>query len=75
LPDQPGSSPAKQFQAFEGYPEKGEMSNAERVRLLDLAQRLAAILDQVPTSPESTAMPPKRFTGMRLPELRVTPTL
>jgi peptidoglycan hydrolase-like protein with peptidoglycan-binding domain len=49
----PGTRAAiRQFEAFEGLPEKGELSNEERTRLLDLAQRLAAILDQAPTSPD-----------------------
>jgi peptidoglycan hydrolase-like protein with peptidoglycan-binding domain len=48
----PGTRSAlKQFQSFEGMAETGMLSNAERVTLLDMAQRLAALLDQASVSP------------------------
>jgi peptidoglycan hydrolase-like protein with peptidoglycan-binding domain len=44
-------SAIKQFQSFEGAAETGVLSNAERATLLDMAQRLAALLDQAAASP------------------------
>jgi peptidoglycan hydrolase-like protein with peptidoglycan-binding domain len=52
----PGTRAAiTEFEAFEGFPESGTLSNAERQRLFDLAQFLAAIVDQAPVSPQGIA--------------------
>jgi peptidoglycan hydrolase-like protein with peptidoglycan-binding domain len=52
----PGTRAAiKEFESFEGFPESGTLSDAERQRLFDLAQFLAAIVDQAPASPEGVA--------------------
>jgi uncharacterized protein len=52
----PGTRAAvKQFQSFEGSPETGALSEAERRTLLDMAQRLAAQLDQASVSPEGVS--------------------
>ena len=49
----PGTRAAiRQFQAFEGMPGTGQLSDDERRQLLDMAQALAGILDQAPISPE-----------------------
>jgi len=42
----------KEYQAFEGDSETGILTEAERHRLLELAQRLAVLLDQPASSPE-----------------------
>jgi hypothetical protein len=48
----PGTRSAiKQFQSFEGNPETGTLSGAERRTLLDMSQRLTALLDQPSVSP------------------------
>jgi hypothetical protein len=41
----------KQFQSFEGMPETGFLTDGERKILIEMAQRLAAILDQPASSP------------------------
>ena len=62
----PGTHAAiRQFEAFEGFPDTDTLSDAERQRLLDMAQRLAALLDQGPTSPEGVAA-----AAVRSPEAR-----
>jgi uncharacterized protein len=52
----PGTYAAiKEFNAFEGFPESDTLSDAQRQRLLDLAEFLAAIVDQAAASPEGVA--------------------
>jgi hypothetical protein len=45
----------KQFQAFDGDPETGMLTEPEHQALLQRAQRVAALLDQPTTSPEGVA--------------------
>jgi len=45
----------KQFQSFEGVPDTGTLSDDERKRLIDMAQRLSLLLDQPPSSPQGVA--------------------
>src|ERR1700687_3997405 len=62
----PGTYAAiKEFEAFEGFPDSATLSDAQRQLLLDLAQFLAAIVDQAPASPEGVAA-----LGVRGPEAR-----
>src|SRR5207249_2278379 len=42
----------KQFREFAGSAETGEMTEAERKTLIDMAQRLAVLLDQPVNSPQ-----------------------
>jgi TPR repeat protein len=52
----PGTRAAiKQFQSFEGLPETGVLSEADRKTLLEMAQRLSQLLERSPTSPEGVA--------------------
>src|SRR5579862_6129648 len=62
----PGTYAAiKEFEAFEGFPESDTLSDAQRQRLVDLAQFLAAIVDQAAASPEGVAA-----AAVRGPEAR-----
>jgi len=45
----------KQFQSFAGEPESGILSAAQRTMLLDMAQRLTALLETPQTSPKGVA--------------------
>jgi TPR repeat protein len=45
----------KQFQSFDGAPETGKLSEAERRKLLDMATRLAALLSRPAASPLGVA--------------------
>jgi peptidoglycan hydrolase-like protein with peptidoglycan-binding domain len=52
----PGTQAAiRQFQAFSGDPDTAALTEDERNTLLDMAQRLSALLDQPPQSPQGTA--------------------
>ena len=62
----PGTRAAiKQFQSFEGIAETGILSNAERTTLLDMAQRLAALLAQAAVSPEGVSAIAVKGGGQR----------
>jgi len=45
----------KQFQAFDGVPDTGTLTEDERKTLLDMAQHLSLMLDQPPQSPQGVA--------------------
>jgi peptidoglycan hydrolase-like protein with peptidoglycan-binding domain len=52
----PGTQAAiKQFQAFDGAPDTGTLTENERKTLIDMAQRLSLLLDQPPLSPQGVA--------------------
>jgi peptidoglycan hydrolase-like protein with peptidoglycan-binding domain len=62
----PGTLAAiKEFKAFEGFPESDTLSDTQRQLLFDLAEFLAAIVDQAPASPEGVAA-----AAVRGPEAR-----
>jgi hypothetical protein len=48
-------SAVQQFQSFEGAAETGLLSDSQRADLLDMAQRLAKLLDQPAVSPEGVS--------------------
>ena len=62
----PGTRAAiRQFQSFAGDPETGILSEDERKALLDTAQRLSALLDQPPNSPQGVAASSIKGTDQR----------
>jgi TPR repeat protein len=54
-----------QFREFDGLAESGAMTAAERAIVLNMAQRLAVLLDQPPNSPEGVAATSIRSAALR----------
>jgi peptidoglycan hydrolase-like protein with peptidoglycan-binding domain len=54
-----------QFREFDGLDESGAMTAAERAIVLNMAQRLAVLLDQPPNSPEGLAATSIRSAAQR----------